>query len=173
MDIVKAVWGCLTGQQEDDYDLIDEKAPPDTQDVATSIFDALNDAEKPGQHLRRTLNDLVGEYGWYESLAVAVLHQLENALRASVPMGQALKDAYNKSMAAAAGFAHDHPVFCTLVALGILVTLAPWVIEILGFGELGPIKGSFAALWQSRYAGYVPKGSLFSFFQRLDKVWKH
>lgn len=26
---------------------------------------------------------------------------------------------------------------------------------------------SFAALWQSRYAGLVPKGSLFSLLQRL------
>ncbi len=34
------------------------------------------------------------------------------------------------------------------------------------------IVGSFAAGWQSRYAGYVPKGSLFSFFQRLGMVWK-
>ena len=69
-----------------------------------------------------------------------------------------------------------------------------------GFGELGPIEGelclslsggphcgklrngilmlilvtgSWAALWQSRYAGMVPKGSLFSFFQRLGMKWKH
>ncbi|KAF2263400.1 hypothetical protein CC78DRAFT_581489 [Lojkania enalia] len=42
----------------------------------------------------------------------------------------------------------------------------------LGFGELGPIEGSFAALWQSRYAGYVPSGSLFSFFQRLGMTWQ-
>lgn len=27
--------------------------------------------------------------------------------------------------------------------------------------------GSFAAEWQSTYAGFVPKGSLFSFLQRL------
>ena len=31
--------------------------------------------------------------------------------------------------------------------------------------------GTFAAAWQTRYAGYVPKGSLFSFFQRLGMVW--
>ena len=31
--------------------------------------------------------------------------------------------------------------------------------------------GSFAATWQARYAGYVPKGSLFSFFQRLGMKW--
>jgi hypothetical protein len=30
---------------------------------------------------------------------------------------------------------------------------------------------SFAAWWQSRYAGYVPKNSWFSFFQRLGMKW--
>ena len=113
MDVIKAVFVCLTGQLEHNYDLIEEKAPLNTQDVATSIFDALNNADKSGKHLERTLNDLVGEYGWYEGLAVALLHQLENALRASVPMGQAMKEAYDKSVAAATGFVHDHPVFCT------------------------------------------------------------
>jgi hypothetical protein len=66
----------------------------------------------------------------------------------------------------------------------------PWAIEVLGFGEFGPIEGmlvvvyvqgdifmrcllvgSFAALWQSRYRGYVPAKSLFSFFQRLGMKW--
>lgn len=77
MDIIKAVYGCPTGQLEHDYDAIDERVPPNTQDIATSIIDALKHAKKPGQHLERTLNNLVGEYGWYESLAVAVLNQVE------------------------------------------------------------------------------------------------
>ena len=32
--------------------------------------------------------------------------------------------------------------------------------------------GSFAAEWQAQYLGAVPKGSLFSYFQRLGMVWK-
>ena len=32
--------------------------------------------------------------------------------------------------------------------------------------------GSWAAAWQSEYMGLVPKGSLFSFFQRLGMTWK-
>jgi hypothetical protein len=60
-------------------------------------------------------------------------------------MGQAMKDAFDKSVAATTGLAHDHPVFCTLVALGILVTLAPLFIKALGFGELGPVGGYFQA----------------------------
>jgi hypothetical protein len=51
------------------------------------------------------------------------------------------------------------------------VVIAPWVIEALGFAELGPVEGTFASWWQSTYGGLVPKGSLFSFFQRLGMVW--
>ena len=52
-----------------------------------------------------------------------------------------MKDALDRAYGAAAEFAHDHPVFLTLLALGVLVALAPYVIELLGFGELGPIEG--------------------------------
>jgi hypothetical protein len=65
----------------------------------------------------------------------------------------------------------------------------PWVLEALGFAELGPVEGeidtsqiakkiliklsgSFAAWWQSTYRGYVTQKSLFSFFQRLGMVWR-
>lgn len=47
------------------------------------------------------------------------------------------------------GFVHDHPdattAFCTVIALGVLVVLVPWLVEWLGFcagfGELGPVAG--------------------------------
>ena len=61
-------------------------------------------------------------------------------------MNQAMKEAYDKACAAAAeieGFARDHPVFCTVVALGVLVILAPYVLEALGFGALAPVEGEF------------------------------
>ncbi|EXJ55687.1 hypothetical protein A1O7_08616 [Cladophialophora yegresii CBS 114405] len=82
-----------------------------------------------------------------------------------------LKDAFVKAVDAAAGFARDHPVWTTLIAVGILAVLLPWAVEALGFGVEGPAARTFAAWWQSRYAGYVPKGSLFSFFQRLGMKW--
>jgi hypothetical protein len=34
-----------------------------------------------------------------------------------------------------------------------------------------PAAGSFAAWWESTYAGYIPAGSLFSFLQRLGMTW--
>ena len=67
-------------------------------------------------------------------------------------MAQAMKDAFEKATSAAVGFARDHPVYCTIIALGILVILAPWVIEALGFGELGPIEGTCGSLYVQRTA---------------------
>lgn len=34
-------------------------------------------------------------------------------------------------------------MFSTVVALGVLVVLAPYAVEMLGFGELGPLEGEF------------------------------
>lgn len=157
--------------------------------TAADVLTALFNAEKGGQDLKKTLQDIVGERGWTENIAKAILGGLENALNNGVQMGQAMREAFNKAVSEATGFARDHPIFCTLIALGILVILMPWVLEALGFAELGPVEGemaplrslinayptssgSFAAWWQSTYAGYVPRKSLFSFFQRMGMVWR-
>ncbi|RYO84626.1 hypothetical protein DL766_000705 [Monosporascus sp. MC13-8B] len=180
MDLIKAVVECLTGGTDQPDCIVNEKANTNytekagqnAEDFATDIVNALYNAEKAGHNLERTLQNVVGECGWTENIAAAVLRCLENALKEGAPMGQAMKDAFEKATNAAVGFVHEHPVYCTIIALGILVILAPWVIQALGFGELGPIEGTFASWWQARYAGYVPKGSLFSFFQRLGMTWK-
>jgi hypothetical protein len=97
---------------------------------------------------------------------------LENAINAGTEMAQAAADAAAQAKDAAVGLAADHPVYATLIALGILALLMPWALEILGFGELGPIEGSWAAFWQSRwYAGRIPKKALFGYFQRLGMTW--
>ena len=90
------------------------------------------------------IQDIVRVTGLYETLAVAVLNRMENALKAEVPMGQAMRDAYDKAAKVVEEvwqFAKDHPVFVAVVGLGVLVVLAPWAIAALGFGELGPIEG--------------------------------
>ena len=49
------------------------------------------------------------------------------------------------------GFAAEHPlateVLITVIALGILVELAPYVLGWLGFAELGPVEGEFVMLF--------------------------
>jgi len=201
---------CLCiGQSSTRYDVVEEqpdveflhekKHPPQTtQSLAEDILSILYAADANDDNLVHRIQDIVRETGWYDSLAAAVLTGLENALKTEAPMGQAMRDAYDKVAKVVEEiwqFAKDHPVFVAVVALGILVVLAPWAIEVLGFGELGPIEGmscwslyihvladpdavfffpvgTFAAWWQSTYGGYVPAGSLFSFFQRLGMVWK-
>jgi hypothetical protein len=139
---------------------------------------------------------------WFESVAIAILNELVSRLQKGIEIIGPLDELFEKVKEVAEmcfEWAKEHQteialgVLVTLIALGILVFLMPWVIEALGFAELGPVGGkirlntfmnktdadlvmntdSFAAVWQSRYAGYVPKGSLFSFFQRLGMVWKH
>lgn len=97
--------------------------------------------------------------GWSEWLAdrirqgiEAVLLLLENEELERV-MGPAMRDAYARACDAAEvfeGFVKEHPiataVFVTVLAIGILVVLAPWVLEVLGFGELGPVEGEFFLL---------------------------
>ncbi|KAK5454968.1 hypothetical protein LTS15_005688 [Exophiala xenobiotica] len=90
-------------------------------------------------------------------------------------MSGAKKEAYDKALAIASDFTKEHPVLIaailTIVAIGILVYLAPWVVEVLGFGEFGPAEGSFAAFWQSTFPD-VEAGSWFAWFQRLGMKWR-
>ena len=200
-----AILECLGWGRSRDYDVLEEQPaldfphektqhPRTTQSLAEDVLSTLYAADINDKHvLKQRLQDVVRETGWYENLAVSVLNGLENALKEGAPMSQAMKDPYDKAAQVVVdvwGFVKEHPVFFTLVALGILVILVPWAVEVLGFGELGPMEGmsviiyvqgdilmrcllvgTFAAWWQSIYRGYVPAKSLFSFFQRLGMVW--
>jgi hypothetical protein len=199
-----AILECLCPGRSTHYDVLEEQPahafphektqhPQTTQSLAEDVLSTLFAADINDEHLVQRLQGIVHETGWYESIVALVLNGLENALKAGAPMGQAMKDAYEKVeqvVGAVWGFVKGHPVFFALVALGILVIFVPWAVEVLGFGELGPIEGmsvvvyvqgdilmrcllvgTFAAGWQSTYRGYVPAKSLFSFFQRLGMRW--
>jgi len=63
-------------------------------------------------------------------------------------LGQAFSEAIDTAEAAAKAcfsFAQDHPEIVAglliIVAVGVLVLMAPWAVEALGFGELGPVAG--------------------------------
>ncbi|KAL3457875.1 hypothetical protein BJX64DRAFT_267942 [Aspergillus heterothallicus] len=86
-------------------------------------------------------------------------------------MAQAATDALTRAKDAITWLADEHPVYATLLAIGVLAILPPWVIETLGFGELGPIEGSFAASCQRLYEGDVLKQTLFGFLQRVGMKW--
>ncbi|KAJ5557046.1 hypothetical protein N7494_000961 [Penicillium frequentans] len=159
---------CIFGTLEDDpLSPADGRSP---ESIASEIVTRILNADSV-ESLRKQLKEEVSIDSWSEAIAKAILEGLKNAINAGTEMAKAAADAAAKSKEAAIDFATDHPVYATLIALGILALLMPWALEILGFGELGPIEGSFAAGWQSRYAGYVPKGALFGYFQRLGMKW--
>ncbi|GKT44821.1 uncharacterized protein ColSpa_05002 [Colletotrichum spaethianum] len=163
---------CLLGQfpqpqqqptiAEKQAGIITDQPLRSAQDAASEFIDVLRTAEKDGKDLERRLKNIVTINSWTEELAKYILQGVEALVQHRDTIGQVVREAMDKATDAAESsfeFAKDHPVFVTIIALGILVIIAPWVLEALGFGEPGPV------------AGYVPKRSLFSFFQRLGMVW--
>lgn len=122
-------------------------------DVVNRLYSA-DDAHHLGTELRR----IVGAAGWSEALAKKVLAALIKALEdGRDKMGAAMRDAFDKATRIAdlefrrlARWARDKPteaacaVLLTIVAFGVLVLLAPYILELLGFGELGPAAGEFS-----------------------------
>jgi hypothetical protein len=89
--------------------------------VATMLATVLT-----GSALHMQLDGVVGAYGWTENLAKWILEKLSVALQqAHENLGPAIRDAYNKAWEVAKGiegFVIEHPVFCTVIALGVLVS---------------------------------------------------
>lgn len=131
--------------EEDTQAHADHSPDEKTQALAADLLSILMKAEKNDEHLADKLENAVQATGWYSSLAEVILNRLQQELEAKGPMGQAAREAYEKSLAEAKEFARKHPiavnVLIALIALGILAIMMPWAIEALGFSELGPIEG--------------------------------
>lgn len=134
------------------------RLPQDEADIdslATDIISILIRAEKPGKALTLRLNDAVRTTGWSERLAKRILNALEETLQGSHDTwGEVVSDAYRAAVEAGEElfqglweYAKAHPVeiaasvVLTLVAIGVLAVLMPWVLELLGFGAEGPVAG--------------------------------
>jgi enamine deaminase RidA (YjgF/YER057c/UK114 family) len=159
--MLKAIWTCISGV--DDTETLqpgvgyatkaqpypfagpawdDDNTEHDAR-LAHSILAAMQSSEKTGEELRANVADVVASTSWTESLAKAVLNAVDDAIKKGTAMQKEgpLKAAVGKAIQAAANFAKDHPVWTTLIAIGVLVELLPWVIEALGFGIRGPVAG--------------------------------
>ncbi|KAK6217823.1 hypothetical protein LQW54_003111 [Pestalotiopsis sp. IQ-011] len=125
-------------------------ARSDAMDIISNAIVILRVAEKHGAGLEAQLDDVVKSTGWTEWIAENILAGIETVLReGNEKMGQAMIVAYDEAAKAADeifNFAKEHPavaaVLLTIVAVGILVILAPMIVETLGFAELGPIEGT-------------------------------
>lgn len=134
--LLQAIHECLFGPNRDKVNITIEE-----NTTAADVLRTLFSADQGGKHLKKSTQDIVGKLGWTENIAKAILGGVENALRQGVQMGKAMREASEKAIAEAAGFAQDHPYFCALIAVGVLAILMPWVLEALGFAELGPVEG--------------------------------
>lgn len=121
-------------------------------DAAAEFIDILRTAEKGGDELQRRLKNIVTVNSWTEELAKRILRGIEGLVNHPETVSLFVRDAIDKSNDVAASvfeFAKEHPelavLFGTIVALGVLVITAPWVLEALGFGEAGPIAGKLFA----------------------------
>jgi len=142
--------------------------------MASRLLSIMLTAEKPGKMLKRELESEVSTTGWTDGIAKKVLAGLEKVIQEGKVVGGAVGEALAHARVFAEDFAREHPVFAavivTVVALGVLYLLWPWAISALGFGELGPIEGSWAAWFQTTYGPEVPAGSLFAALQRLGMM---
>ena len=70
--------------------------PQTTESLAEDILSSLFTAQINDKNRMIRIQDIVRVTGLYKTLAVAVLNRMENALKAEVPMGQAMRDAYER-----------------------------------------------------------------------------
>jgi len=122
----------------------EEPHDAELEEAASKFVAILLHADSPSPQdpkPKAALEGTISAYGYHDRIAQYILRKLENVIKKGAPLGKAVKQASERAIAEAVGFASEHPVYCTLIALGILVVMAPWVLEVLGFAELGPIEG--------------------------------
>jgi hypothetical protein len=146
MDLLDAITKCLGLTSGNRFLIASTRKPiggtgSEDKIIVKRILLALQTAEKTGEEARVKVSEVVKVDNWTESLAQRLLDGLKTGIEKGMAMKGPLKEAFDKAVAAAVSFAKEHPVYTTIIALGILVILLPWVIEVLGFGELGPVAG--------------------------------
>ncbi|KAK6073900.1 hypothetical protein SCUP234_08497 [Seiridium cupressi] len=180
--ICNEMWRCCFGRSERSE--IYEKLMPTERyqddwdrEIANKALSSILNGKGDSEVTQADLDGIVGAQGWTEDIAKAVLDGLATAIREGADMSEDVKkisDVASKLAHELFSLAENHPeataIFCTVAAIGVLFLLTPWVLELLGFAAEGPVAETFAARWQSRYLGYVPEGSWFSFFQRLGMI---
>jgi hypothetical protein len=136
-------WVCNSDGSANDVNEFQNNKQAD-KDVAAEIVDKLYSTEKHGDALKAELQGIIQTNGWRESLAEAIFEALELAVRTGRTMGPALQNAYDRAVEEAKkieGFVHGNPLLCSIIAVGIVALLMPWLLEALGFGLEGYHRG--------------------------------
>jgi hypothetical protein len=142
---------------ETEYSLFSDKEGPTPTEVADQIVSKLFNAKKNDAALQSDLQSTIHAYGWYDNLAAAIISALEKAISLREYMGPAMKAAYLRSVTAVKqvkAWAEEHPemagVIVTLVALGVLALMIPWLMGFLGFVEEGIIEGKLMLTYKMK-----------------------
>jgi hypothetical protein len=140
---------CFTYPDEKLALLAAAQDPHKAELIANDIADTILQTDIDGPALQMKLDSMVGTYGWTENIAKRVLDTLSHALQEGhEKLGPTIRDAYHKACEVAKsieGFVIEHPVFCTVVALGVLALVAPEILGWLGFAEQGIVEGKIRA----------------------------
>ncbi|KAE9403028.1 hypothetical protein BT96DRAFT_511716 [Gymnopus androsaceus JB14] len=134
---------------------------PSPEEILRRIREAL-------EHAKKELDRVIGDES---SQAEEVLRNIQRFVSVQI---QLLPEKVRNAIQEFDKFRHEHPyiVAAASIALVILGTevILPWmflrVLAMFGFGELGPIAGSWAAVLQSLVYGGRTRG-LFSILQRV------
>lgn len=93
--------------------------------IADDVMDIIRSTSLSGPALEMQLDSIVGMYGWTENVAKWVLEKLCHLLEQEErKLGPTVHEAYHRAWEVAKsieGFVIEHPVFCTIIALGVLV----------------------------------------------------
>jgi hypothetical protein len=133
LQAILACFGCVSPEPklsasyypDEKRALLSAEQPRADIQLADNVVATMMSAISKGPALRMQLDSAVGTYGWTENLAKWVLEKLCLALQnAHDNLGPAVREAYNRAWEVAKGiegFVIEHPVFCTVIALGVLV----------------------------------------------------
>lgn len=68
----------------------------DTAQATNQFVDTIFNSEKDGVELRLALNEIIRTNGWKQNFARAVFEALQKAIETTHPMGDALREIYDK-----------------------------------------------------------------------------
>ena len=83
--------------------------------------------------------------GWVERAAKGILEGIEQVIAKGEEMGGVMTGVVSNVRRVYSEFAKEHPYLAmvaeTVIAIGVLAVVAPWVLEALGFASTGPRAG--------------------------------
>ena len=129
--------------------------PAHARTTAANIVSALVNPSKSSTPQTAALTierEVVAYGGWDEWLAENVMNKLIDLVQAgdTDSWGESFKKAVDEAKKVANEvfeWAGDHPMLATavvcVIVFGALELVCPWVLEVLGFGEIGIVEGQF------------------------------